>query len=69
MRLGRPRSTNRQYAPKQKRGTTMTFTAEELTALTQYVSAGMVLLRHSHPVVGRLKQGLTRLGLPHPPGL
>jgi len=52
-----------------KKGTTITFTAEELTALARYVAAGSVLLQTDHPVTARIKTGLTRLGLPRPKGL
>jgi len=63
------KDTAKKYALKQKRGTTLTFTADELTALARYISAGMVLLQTSHPVLGRIRGGLTRLGLESPPGL
>jgi hypothetical protein len=56
-------------APKQKRGTTLTFTAEEIEAIARYIVAGHVLLKTKHPVVGKIKGALTRLGLENPPGL
>lgn len=56
----------KKFAPKQKRGTTLTFSADELSALARYISAGMVLLQTNHPVTGRIKGALTRLGLPTP---
>lgn len=56
-------------APKLKRGTTLTFSADELTALARYIAAGNVLLQTSHPVLGRIKGALTRVGLPNPKGL
>lgn len=56
-------------APKQKVGTTLTFSAEELMALARYVAAGMILLQTKHSVVARIKGALTRLGLQSPKGL
>lgn len=56
-------------AAKQKKGTTLTFSADELVALARYITAGMVLLQTNHPVTGRIKGALTRLGLPTPPGM
>ncbi len=56
-------------ASKQKRGTTLTFSADELSALARYIAAGMVLLQTDHPVTGRIKGALTRIGLPTPKGL
>lgn len=55
--------------PHRKNGTTITFNAEELAALARYVSAGVLLLQTSHPVISRLKAALTRVGLPTPKGL
>ncbi len=54
---------------KQKRGTIITFNADELTALARYISAGMVLLGTTHPVLTSIKGGFTRLGLTPPPNL
>lgn len=56
-------------APKQKKGTTLTFSAEELANLARYISAGTMLLQTDHPVVSRIKGALTRLGLSIPKGL
>lgn len=56
-------------APKQKAGTTLTFSAEELMAIVRYIDAGMVLLQTNHPVIARIKGALTRLGLKSPRGL
>ncbi len=66
--IGR-RKKQRQTAPKQKQGTTLTFTADELTALARYLAAGAVLLQTSHPVLGRVRGAVSRLGLPRPQGL
>lgn len=52
-----------------KLATTITFTGDDLTALSRYVGAGVVLLQTSHPVIPRIKAALTRLGLPVPKGL
>ena len=49
-----------------KLGTTITFTAEELAALARYISAGVVLLQTSHPVISKVKAALTRLGMSTP---
>ncbi len=64
-----PRSINKKRALKQKRGTTMTFSADDLTTLVHLVNAGMVLIPLKHPVTARLKAALTRLGLTIPPRL
>lgn len=52
-----------------KKGTSITFTADEINALAKYVAAGTLLLQTSHPVISRIKAALTRLGLPIPKGL
>jgi hypothetical protein len=52
-----------------KKGTAVTFSADELSALARYVSAGVVLLQTPHPVIAKLKGALTRIGLPVPHGL
>lgn len=52
-----------------KLGTSITFTADDLTALARYVSAGLVFLQTGHPVIAKIKAALTRLGLPTPKGL
>lgn len=52
-----------------KLATTITFTGDDLTALARYVSAGVVLLQTTHPVIPRIKAALTRLGLPVPKGI
>lgn len=62
-------SRKKHLAAKQKAGTTLTFSADEVDALARYIAAGMVLLRIQHSVVGRIKGALTRLGLQSPPGL
>lgn len=62
-------TNTKKRAPKQKPGTTLTFSAEELMSLVRYIDAGMVLLQTNHPVVARIKGALTRLGLKPPEGL
>ncbi len=52
-----------------KAKTAITFTADDLTALARYVSAGVVLLQTNHSVIPKIKAALTRLGLPTPKGL
>ena len=61
--------SSKKKASKQKPGTTLTFSADELTALSRYIAAGVVLLQTNHPVIGRIKGALTRLGLQNPKGL
>ena len=61
--------SNKKRAPKQKVGTTLTFSVEEMMALARYIAAGLVLLQTGHPVIGRVKGALTRLGLQTPKGL
>ena len=61
-------SQNKRRAPKQKIGTTLTFSAEEMMALARYLAAGTLLLQTNHPVTGRIKGALTRLGLQSPKG-
>lgn len=73
-RPGRPRGRWR-GAPKPRStatrhtATTVTFTADELTALARYVSTGMVLLQTRHPVLSKIKSGMSRLDLTPPLGL
>ena len=52
-----------------KKGTAITFTADEISALARFVAAGNLLLQTNHPVIARIKAALTRLGLPVPKGL
>lgn len=54
-----------------KRTTGMTFSAEDLSELGRLVAVGQVHAQVSHaiPVVSRLKQAMTRMGLPTPKGL
>lgn len=56
-------------APKQKVGTSLTFSAEELMVLARYIAAGNVLLQTNHHIISRIKGALTRLGLESPKGL
>lgn len=51
-----------------KIATTITLTGDDLTALSRYVSAGVVLLQTKHPVITKIKAALTRLGLQTPKG-
>lgn len=62
-------TNTKKHAPKQKLGTTLTFSGEELMSLVRYIDAGMVLLQTNHPVIARIKGALTRLGLKSPKGL
>lgn len=64
-----PVETSKKHAPKQKKGTTLTFTVEELMELAKYVAAGMVLLQVKPSVTTRIKSALSRLGLQPPAGL
>jgi len=54
------------------RTTSVSFSAKDLTAIGRLLATGQVVL-HSHgpvhPVVGRLKAAMTRLGVPVPRGL
>jgi hypothetical protein len=59
----------RKRATKQKKGTTLTFTADELMELAKYVAAGMVMLQTKPSVTTRIKSALSRLGLQTPPTL
>lgn len=61
--------SGRNIAGNKKLGTSITFTGEDLTALSRYVEAGVVLLQTSHPVIAKIKAALTRLGLSKPKGL
>jgi hypothetical protein len=51
--------------------TAVTFTAEELAALAEYIAAGLVLLRVSkpHAAVSKFKAALSRVKVPAPRGL
>lgn len=56
--------------PKRRpRATSVTFSAEDLTALAGLLAAGQVMLQRSAPVVSRLKAAMTRLGVTVPKGL
>ena len=63
------RKNQQKLAPKQKKGTTLTFSAEELSVLIRYIAAGTVLLQTTHPVIARIKGALTRIGLSTPKGI
>lgn len=52
-----------------KRGTSITFTADEINNLAKYVAAGTLLLQTTHPVISRIKAAVTRLNLKVPQGL
>ncbi len=52
-----------------KLATTITLTGDDLGALAKYVSAGVIIMQTSHPVISKLKAAFTRLGLPTPKGL
>lgn len=52
-----------------KLATSITLTGDDLSALAKYVSAGVIILQTSHPVISKLKAAFTRLGLPIPKGL
>lgn len=62
-------SSNKKTTSHAKVGTTITFNKDELTALSKYVAAGIVLLQSTHPVISRLKSALTRAGVEKPKGL
>lgn len=51
--------------------TAVTFTASELSALGDYMAAGMVMLRITtpHKAVGKFKAAMSRLKVPAPRGL
>ncbi len=66
---GRPKESTVPKLPKQKRGTSLTFSTEELTVLGRFVAAGQVMLATDHPVLGRIKGARRRGGLPAPKGL
>jgi hypothetical protein len=59
--LGRP--------PRRKRTTSITLSADDLTALARLLAVGQALVQQRFPVVARLKAAMTRLGVPIPPGL
>jgi hypothetical protein len=61
-----------QRPPPPRRMTTLTLSADDLTALGELLAAGRVLLQHRAarpPVLARVKAALTRFGLPVPIGL
>jgi hypothetical protein len=49
--------------------TTITLNADELTILGRLISAGQVMVPTKHPVLGRIKAAMSRLGVPAPKGL
>lgn len=59
--IGRP--------PKLPRTTSITLSADDLSALARLLSVGQAVLQTRFPVVARLKAAMTRLGVPIPPGL
>lgn len=52
-----------------KLATKVTLTGDDLSALAKYVSAGVIIMQTSHPVISKIKAAFTRLGLPTPKGL
>lgn len=58
-------------SPIRKLATTVTFTADELAGIGDYIAAGMVMLRITtpHKAVGKLKAAMSRLKVPAPRGL
>jgi hypothetical protein len=56
-------------AAKHKRGTSLTLSEDELTALAQFVGVGKAVLQTKHRITGRLRGAMTRLGLTPPAGL
>jgi hypothetical protein len=58
-------------AKSRKLTTTITFSANDLAALADYLAAGMLLLRITtpHRVIGKLKAAMSRLRVPVPRGL
>ncbi len=61
-----------QIAAKRRAQTSVSFSANDLSALAELLVAGQALLRQNgpvHPVVGRLKAAMTRLHAPIPHGL
>src|SRR5688500_11182711 len=57
--------------PSRPTGTSITFSTEELTALSDYVTAGLVMLRVASPnrAVSKIKAAMSRLKLAVPRGL
>jgi hypothetical protein len=54
---------------RRKRTTSITLSAEDLSALARLLSVGQAMMQMRFPVVARLKAAMTRLGVPVPPGL
>jgi hypothetical protein len=54
---------------RRKRTTSITLSADDLTALARLLSVGQAMVQQRFPVVARLKAAMTRLGVPVPPGL
>jgi hypothetical protein len=54
-----------------KLSTTVTFTGNDLSALADYIAAGLVMLRIAvpHKAIGKLKAAMTRLKVPVTRGL
>ena len=69
MKARSARSAGKQAARPKRQVTTVSFTAEELTAMGRLMAAGIVVLQTSHRVKGKLKAALSRLGLASPQGL
>ena len=57
--IGRPR--------RRKRTTSITLSADDLSALARLLSVGQSMVQTRFPVVARLKAAMTRLGVPIPP--
>lgn len=71
-RASRQSLAQRSAAGKIRKLTTMvTFTADDLSALADYMAAGMVMLRITtpHKAVGKFKAAMSRLKVPAPRGL
>jgi len=71
-RLVQGEAPHRMVQGKNRKLTTaVTFTASELSALGDYMAAGMVMLRITtpHKAVGKFKAAMSRLKVPAPRGL
>lgn len=70
MTLGRiPRGRKYRTMTNRKRVTSLTFTAAELQDLAKLAQAGVLALQYKSPVIARIKNAMTRLGLSAPSGI
>lgn len=63
MKPGHLRISLNQVTPKQNKGTTLTFTSDELTELAHHLAAGDVLLQTKTRLLHRVMEAMARVDI------